>query len=48
MMPTAEGAVSAKTMTSSNEKDIQDNALKVVTDRLIQSIFSKLRQMEEP
>lgn len=48
MMPTAEGAVSASAMTVQNEKDIQDKALKVVTDRLIQSIFAKLRQMEKP
>lgn len=48
MMPTAEGAVSASAMTVSNERDIQDKALKVVTDRLIQSIFTKLRQMETP
>jgi hypothetical protein len=48
MMPTAEGAVSASAMTPDNEKDLQDKALKVVTDRLIQSIFTKLRQMETP
>lgn len=48
MMPTAEGAVSISTGQSSREaqKAAQEKAIKAVADRLVSSVFKKIRQMD--